>query len=148
MLLLIRYKRIFSVGTMGITTYNPQSLEVTNQVGEKDKNSMHCMLMHFICIFYRFIQDCTWSKIQTSTVMQTTVYSEKYNRLQSKIQHIYSLQLKIQHIQSIVKNITVYSYIQSRKNIRVLCTVFVKINPELMVFEKLSDRVLKKIESH
>ncbi|XP_056011194.1 dnaJ homolog subfamily C member 13-like isoform X2 [Ostrea edulis] len=26
-----KYKRIFSVGTMGITTYNPQSLEVTNQ---------------------------------------------------------------------------------------------------------------------
>ena len=27
-----RYKRIFSVGTLGITTYNPQSLEITNQV--------------------------------------------------------------------------------------------------------------------
>ena len=27
----IRYKRIFSVGSMGITTYNPLSLEVTNQ---------------------------------------------------------------------------------------------------------------------
>lgn len=26
-----KYKRIFSVGTLGITTYNPQSLEVTNQ---------------------------------------------------------------------------------------------------------------------
>ncbi|XP_053386463.1 dnaJ homolog subfamily C member 13-like isoform X2 [Mercenaria mercenaria] len=26
-----KYKRIFSVGTMGITTYNPQSLEITNQ---------------------------------------------------------------------------------------------------------------------
>lgn len=27
-----RYKRIFSVGTLGITTYNPSTLEVTNQV--------------------------------------------------------------------------------------------------------------------
>lgn len=27
-----RYKRIFSVGTMGISTYNPNKLEVTNQV--------------------------------------------------------------------------------------------------------------------
>ncbi|XP_033727987.1 dnaJ homolog subfamily C member 13-like [Pecten maximus] len=26
-----KYKRIFSVGTLGITTYNPQTLEVTNQ---------------------------------------------------------------------------------------------------------------------
>ncbi|CAG2229949.1 DNAJC13 [Mytilus edulis] len=26
-----KYKRIFSVGTLGITTYNPQSLEITNQ---------------------------------------------------------------------------------------------------------------------
>lgn len=26
-----RYKRIFSVGTMGITTYNPSTLEVTNR---------------------------------------------------------------------------------------------------------------------
>lgn len=26
-----KYKRIFSVGTKGITTYNPQTLEVTNQ---------------------------------------------------------------------------------------------------------------------
>lgn len=30
--LFFRYKRIFSVGTKGITTYNPQTLEVTNQV--------------------------------------------------------------------------------------------------------------------
>ena len=27
-----RYKRIFSIGTKGITTYNPSNLEVTNQV--------------------------------------------------------------------------------------------------------------------
>lgn len=27
-----RYKRVFSVGTHGITTYNPTTLEVTNQV--------------------------------------------------------------------------------------------------------------------
>ena len=27
-----RYKRIFSVGNLAITTYNPQSLEITNQV--------------------------------------------------------------------------------------------------------------------
>lgn len=27
-----RYKRIFSIGTKGITTYNPANLEVTNQV--------------------------------------------------------------------------------------------------------------------
>ena len=31
-LLLKRYKRIFSVGTHGITTYNPTNLENTNQV--------------------------------------------------------------------------------------------------------------------
>lgn len=29
-----RYKRVFSVGTHGITTYNPTTLEVTNQVSE------------------------------------------------------------------------------------------------------------------
>lgn len=28
---IFRYKRIFSVGTMGITTYNPTSLDVTNR---------------------------------------------------------------------------------------------------------------------
>ena len=27
-----RYKRVFSVGTHAITTYNPNTLEVTNQV--------------------------------------------------------------------------------------------------------------------
>ncbi len=27
-----RYKRIFSVGTLGITTYNPTNMEITNQV--------------------------------------------------------------------------------------------------------------------
>lgn len=26
-----RYKRIFSIGTLGITTYNPNTLEVTNK---------------------------------------------------------------------------------------------------------------------
>ncbi|XP_023223609.1 dnaJ homolog subfamily C member 13-like, partial [Centruroides sculpturatus] len=26
-----RYKRIFSVGTLGITTYNPSTMEITNQ---------------------------------------------------------------------------------------------------------------------
>lgn len=31
-----RYKRIFSVGTMGITTYNPSSLEVTNRWAYSD----------------------------------------------------------------------------------------------------------------
>lgn len=29
-----RYKRVFSVGTHGITTYNPTTLEVTNQVSK------------------------------------------------------------------------------------------------------------------
>ena len=29
--LCFRYKRIFSIGTMGITTYNPSTLEVTNK---------------------------------------------------------------------------------------------------------------------
>ena len=29
---LCRYKRVFSVGTHAITTYNPNTLEVTNQV--------------------------------------------------------------------------------------------------------------------
>ena len=28
----LRYKRLFAIGTKGITTYNPSSLEVTNQV--------------------------------------------------------------------------------------------------------------------
>ncbi|MEQ2208446.1 hypothetical protein XENOCAPTIV_000200 [Xenoophorus captivus] len=27
-----KYKRVFSVGTHGVTTYNPTTLEVTNQV--------------------------------------------------------------------------------------------------------------------
>ena len=27
-----RYKRVFSVGTKGVTTYNPSSMEITNQV--------------------------------------------------------------------------------------------------------------------
>lgn len=27
-----RYRRIFSIGTLAITTYNPQTLEITNQV--------------------------------------------------------------------------------------------------------------------
>lgn len=31
-----RYKRIFSVGTMGITTYNPSSLDVTNRWAYSD----------------------------------------------------------------------------------------------------------------
>lgn len=31
--LLCRYRRIFSVGNRGITTYNPSDREVTNQVG-------------------------------------------------------------------------------------------------------------------
>ena len=31
-----RYKRIFSIGTKGITTYNPSNLEVTNQVSNSD----------------------------------------------------------------------------------------------------------------
>jgi DnaJ family protein C protein 13 len=31
-----RYKRIFSVGTMGITTYNPSTLEVTNRWAYSD----------------------------------------------------------------------------------------------------------------
>lgn len=31
-----RYKRIFSVGTMGITTYNPSNLEVTNRWAYND----------------------------------------------------------------------------------------------------------------
>lgn len=30
-----RYKRVFSVGSHGITTYNPTTLEVTNQVCEQ-----------------------------------------------------------------------------------------------------------------
>ncbi len=30
--LIERYKRIFSVGTHGITTYNPSNLENTNEV--------------------------------------------------------------------------------------------------------------------
>jgi hypothetical protein len=29
---IFRYKRIFSVGILGITTYNPSNMEVTNQV--------------------------------------------------------------------------------------------------------------------
>lgn len=28
---IIRYKRIFSIGSMGITTYNPSTLDVTNK---------------------------------------------------------------------------------------------------------------------
>lgn len=28
---LFRYKRVFSVGTLGITTYNPTTMEITNQ---------------------------------------------------------------------------------------------------------------------
>lgn len=31
MLLCFRYKRIFSIGNLGITTYNPNNLEVTNR---------------------------------------------------------------------------------------------------------------------
>lgn len=34
-----RYKRIFSIGTKGITTYNPTNLEVTNQV--RDQTFIH-----------------------------------------------------------------------------------------------------------
>lgn len=30
-----RYKRVFSIGTKGITTYNPNNVEVTNQVSAK-----------------------------------------------------------------------------------------------------------------
>lgn len=32
--LFCRYRRIFSVGTRGITTYNPSDREITNQVGQ------------------------------------------------------------------------------------------------------------------
>lgn len=35
-----RYRRIFSIGTHAVTTYNPQNLEITNQVGR------------FFCLFY------------------------------------------------------------------------------------------------
>lgn len=43
-----RYKRVFSVGTHGITTYNPTTLEVTNQVSEhtheaSDSSSVLCV---------------------------------------------------------------------------------------------------------
>jgi len=30
--LIFRYKRVFSIGSKAITTYNPSNLEVTNQV--------------------------------------------------------------------------------------------------------------------
>lgn len=35
-----RYKRVFSVGTHGITTYNPTTLEVTNQVSMNENAFM------------------------------------------------------------------------------------------------------------
>jgi len=47
-LLFWRYKRIFSVGTRGITTYNPSTLEVTNQVDR----CCYCSVLYLLLLFF------------------------------------------------------------------------------------------------
>lgn len=49
-----RYKRVFSVGTHGITTYNPSTLEVTNQVLHapvcSETHLLHVCLQQNLCV--------------------------------------------------------------------------------------------------
>lgn len=44
-----RYKRIFSIGTKGITTYNPSNLEVTNQVRMDSRKNLY-MWLSWTCV--------------------------------------------------------------------------------------------------
>lgn len=64
-----KYKRIFSVGTRGITTYNPTTLENTNQVSSGQTTRQYSILSVKLISSLYFLVGLQWVQWH-STVLQ------------------------------------------------------------------------------